>query len=126
MTANENIFWGPLSPCGGGGPSLDELVALRREAGAATWRRVSDMAQVCASYLVCHPAVLAVRYPGLTSDAAYHEASCILEGGFGPLVDVCLLASGEWLRYDARLADATASARDEVLRLEHALASLGR
>lgn len=119
MTLTSDIQPGPLLPCGGGGPSLDELVSLRREAGAATWRRVSDMAQVCASYLVCHPAVLAVRYPGLTSDASYHEASCTLRGGFGPLVDV-LLASGAWMRYDAHRA--AGDARDEVLRLERVLA----
>ena len=79
------------------------------------WRRVSDVAQVVASYLVCRDDVLAVRYPGLTSDASYHEASCTLRGGFGPIVDV-LLAGGTWARYDARFA--TGDARSEVLRLE--------
>ena len=92
---------------------------LRRDTDAATWRRVSDVAQVCASYLACHPAVGAVRYPGLTGDVSYHEASCTLRGGFGPLVDV-LLASGAWMRYDARRA--AGDARDEVLRLERVLA----
>ena len=81
MTANENIFWGSLSPCGGGGPCLSD--------------------------------------PGLTGDASYHEASCTLRGGFGPFVDV-LLASGAWMRYDARRA--AGDARDEVLRLERVLA----
>ena len=82
---------------------------------ADAWRRVSDVAQVVASYLVCRDDVLAVRYPGLTSDADYHEASCTLRGGFGPLVDT-LLADGTWARYDARAA--TGDARSEVLRLE--------
>ena len=88
---------------------------------ASAWRRVSDTAQVVASYLACHPAVEAVRYPGLTGDASYHEASCTLRGGFGPLVDV-LLASGAWMRCDARTA--TGDGRAEVLRLERALAGL--
>lgn len=113
---------GPLLPAGGGGPSLTALAALRRETDAADWRRVSDVAQTCAKYLTCHPAVLAVRYPGLTTDASYHEASCTLEGGFGPLVDVCLARDGAWLRYDARTA--TGDARAEVLRLERVLGTL--
>ena len=113
---------GPLLPAGGGGPSLTALAALRRETDAADWRRVSDVAQTCAKYLTCHPAVLAVRYPGLTTDASYHEASCTLEGGFGPLVDVCLARDGAWLRYDAR--EACGDAREEVLRLERVLGTL--
>ena len=119
MTANENIFWGPLSPCGGGGPCLSGLLEMRAGMDAEAWRRVSDTAQVVASYLACHPAVEAVRYPGLTGDASDHEASCTLRGGFGPLVDV-LLASGVWMRYDAR--HAIGDVRDEVLHLERVLA----
>ena len=99
-------------PGGGGRP-------CKAGRDAEAWRRVSDTAQVVASYLACHPAVEAVRYPGLTSDATYHEASCTLRGGFGPIVDV-LLASGAWMRYDARRA--AGDARDEVLRLERVLA----
>lgn len=82
---------------------------------ADAWRRVSDVAQVVASYLVCRDDVLAVRYPGLTADPDYREASSTLRGGFGPLVDT-LLADGTWARYDARAA--TGDAREEVLRLE--------
>lgn len=110
---------GPLLPCGGGGPSLSVLLEMQAGMDAEAWRRVSDVAQVVASYLVCRDGVLAVRYPGLTGDAAYHEASCALRGGFGPLVDV-LLASGAWMRYDAR--HAIGDARDEVLHLERVLA----
>ena len=106
---------GPLLPCGGGGPSLSALLEMQVGMDVDAWRRVSDVAQVVASYLVCRDDVLAVRYPGLTSDASYHEASCTLRGGFGPIVDV-LLAGGTWARYDARFA--TGDARSEVLRLE--------
>ena len=119
MTVNGNIIKGPLSPCGGGGPCLSDLLEMQAGMDAEAWRRVSDTAQVVASYLACHPAVEAVRYPGLTSDATYHEASCTLRGGFGPFVDV-LLASGAWMRYDARRA--AGDARDEVLHLERVLA----
>lgn len=97
---------------------MSDLLELQAGMDAAEWRRVSDVAQVVASYLACHPCVQAVRYPGLTGDASYHEASCTLRGGFGPLVDV-LLPSGTWLRYDAR--GAQGDAREEVLRLEQAL-----
>lgn len=119
MSLDKNSLEGPLSPCGGGGPCLSELLKMQAGMDAGEWRRVSDTAQVVASYLACHPAVEAVRYPGLTGDASYHEASCTLRGGFGPLVDV-LLSSGAWLRYDAR--GAQGDAREEVLRLERALA----
>lgn len=119
MTVNGNNFWGPLSPCGGGGPCLSDLLEMQAGMDVSAWRCVSDTAQVVASYLACHPAVEAVRYPGLTGDASYHEASCTLRGGFGPFVDV-LLASGAWMRYDARTA--TGDARAEVLRLERVLA----
>ena len=122
MTVSNDNNLGPLLPAGGGGPSLIALAALRRETDATAWRRVSDVAQTCAKYLSCHPAVLAVRYPGLTTDASYREASCTLEGGFGPLVDVCLARDGSWLRYDAR--EARGDAREEVLRLERVLGTL--
>ena len=122
MTVSNDNNLGPLLPAGGGGPSLSALAALRRETDVAAWRRVSDVAQTCAKYLTCHPAVLAVRCPGLTTDASYQEASCTLEGGFGPLVDVCLTRDGSWMRYDAR--HAIGDAREEVLRLERALGTL--
>lgn len=120
MTVNGNIIKGPLSPCGGGGPCLSDLLEMQVGMDASAWRRVSDTAQAVASYLACHPAVEAVRYPGLTGDASYHEASCTLRGGFGPFVDVCLVRDGSWMRYDAR--HAIGDARDEVLRLERVLA----
>ena len=118
MTLDTNNLEGPLSPCGGGGPCLSELLELQTGMDAVVWRRVSDVAQVVASYLACHPRVQAVRYPGLTGDASYHEASYTLRGGFGPLVDV-LLADGTWLRYDARAAQG--DAHEEVRRLERIL-----
>ena len=86
------------------------------------WRGRSDAAQVVANFLRCHPKVSEVRYPGLTSDAAYREASSTLRGGFGPLV--WLLPSGAaaeaddgWLVFEASEADA----REQVLELERFL-----
>ncbi|MCI2086297.1 MAG: PLP-dependent transferase [Olsenella sp.] len=84
------------------------LLSAGREAGdpelalleqrARMWRASSDAAQVVASYLVCHPRVERVAYPGLRSDPSYEIASRTLENGFGPLVDVRLVGEGTWRR----------------------------
>ena len=87
---------------------------------AGEWRRASDAAQVLARYLRCHPCVQEVRYPGLTSDAAYREASSTLRGGFGPQV-VVLLANGNWYSLDV---DDKTPAYDLVLEAEELLATL--
>lgn len=96
---------GPLLPCGGGGPCLSVLLEMQAGMDADTWRRVSDVAQVVASYLACHPRVARVRYPGLREDALYGRASCELVGGFGPIVCSEGAATGEWHTLD--LADET-------------------
>ena len=101
------------------GPDLGALLSLQAQMSAGEWRLVSDAAQVIACYLRCHPKVEQVRYPGLTSDADYREASSTLRGGFGPRVDV-LLADGGALRVTAGPEDAIG----QVLGLEALLASL--
>ncbi len=68
------------------GPDLGALLSLQETMAAGEWRTASDAAQVIANFLRCHPCVAEVRYPGLTSDPAYREASSTLRGGFGPLV----------------------------------------
>ena len=75
-------------------PSLDSLVDLRGEYGDERWRVVSDIAQVVANFLRCHPRVENVRYPGLKSDQLFTEASHKLVGGFGPVVRYRV--AGEW------------------------------
>lgn len=62
-------------------------VAPALAARAATHRARSDVAQEVACYLECHPAVEAVRYPGLRHDPSFVVASQVLQRGFGPVVD---------------------------------------
>ncbi|SER40385.1 PLP-dependent transferase [Parafannyhessea umbonata] len=50
-------------------------------------RRSSDVAQVVATYLLCHPRVRRVWYPGIKGDDSFAAASNVLQGGFGPVVD---------------------------------------
>lgn len=91
----------------------DEEMALL-EQRARAWRLSSDAAQVMASYLVCHPRVESVAYPGLRSDASYEIASRTLENGFGPLVDVRLVGEDSWRRITCTASDPLA----QVARLE--------
>ena len=119
-SSNNAAQFGPLVAVAAGGPPLDRLAELAKSMPAGEWRARSDAAQAVACYLVCHPRVAAVRYPGLTSDPDYQRASSTLRCGFGPWVDVCL-AGGEkpgWLRLDVTDADAPAW----VCRLEELLA----
>lgn len=81
-------------------PTIQALSDLSREMGPGRWRTCSDAAQVVASYLVCHPRVACVRYPGLRGDLMYPRASCELVGGFGPIVCYEDLATGAWSRLD--------------------------
>lgn len=96
---------------------MHELLELQAGMDAGEWRDVSDTAQVVANYLRCHPRVAEVRYPGLTSDPCYREASSTLRGGFGPWVDLRLSATGKWLRFVA-LPSSRLCAKDQVLGLE--------
>lgn len=76
---------------------------------------MSDAAQAVACYLVCHPRVEVVRYPGLTSDPDFPRAANQLVGGFGPLV--AYRVAGEWQLWEADERDV----REQVLDLERAL-----
>ena len=98
-------------------PSLDALCSLREQMGAERWRAVSDVAQVVACYLVCHPRVDAVRYAGLKSDPLFAEAAQTLQGGFGPCVRYCV--AGAW----RELACEAQDPRDVVMELERALSA---
>lgn len=119
-SSNNAAQFGPLVAVAAGGPSLDALTELSQSMPAGEWRPRSDAAQALACYLACHPRVAEVRYPGLTSDAAYQEASSTLRCGFGPWVDVRLADAEKdaWLRVDVTNGDAPAW----VMRLEALLA----
>lgn len=121
---NASFPEGPLVAVAAGGPPLAELAALAESLSAGEWRARSDAAQALACYLACHPRVAEVRYPGLTNDPAYREASSTLRCGFGPWVDVRFSNrdAGEknaWLRVDVTDGDAGAW----VMRLEALLVS---
>lgn len=66
--------------------SIPVLQETATRLGPDVWRQASDVAQVVASYLSCHPRVVTVRYPGLKADPLFAEASVTLQRGFGPYV----------------------------------------
>ncbi len=105
-----------------GALSLDALEALSAEIGALRWRKVSDAAQVVASYLSCHPRLEAVRYPGLKSDPDFPQAANRLIGGFGPRVAWRAFGApaGEWTLWEADERDA----REQVMDLEDLIAEV--
>ena len=94
---------------------LATLQTLSSQMGRERWRVLSDAAQVVANYLVCHPRVEAVRYPGLKTDPDFPQAANALVGGFGPYV--AYRAAGEWRLWEADERDA----RDQVMELELSL-----
>ena len=91
---------------------IDALSALSSQMGRERWRALSDAAQVVANYLVCHPRVEAVRYPGLKTDPDFPRAANALVGGFGPRV--AYRVAGEWRIWEADARDA----REQVMELE--------
>ena len=95
---------------------IDALSALSSQMGRERWRVLSDAAQVVANYLVCHPCVEAVRYPGLRTDPDFPRAANALVGGFGPRVAYRVTgdAAGEWRLWEADERDA----REQVMELE--------
>jgi O-acetylhomoserine/O-acetylserine sulfhydrylase-like pyridoxal-dependent enzyme len=100
---------------------VDERGEEATEERYRRFRVTSDAAQVIASYLVCHPRVAEVRYPGLRGDPTHAVAARVLQGGFGPFVDYRLAgADGAdgWLRVEATEADV----REQVMALERELA----
>ncbi len=88
------------------GRDADDAELALLEQRAHEWRESSDAAQVVASYLVCHPRVERVVYPGLRADSSYDVASRTLENGFGPLVDVRLVGEDSWHRVTCTAGDA--------------------
>lgn len=83
----------------------------------ARYRAASDVAQVVANYLRCHPRVEEVRYPGLKGDPSFAVAARTLVGGFGPWVDY--RSDGTWHRVTCEPEDPKVA----VMRLERELAT---
>lgn len=86
------------------------------------WRKSSDAAQAVARYLVCHPAVEGVVYPGVKEDASFSVAARTLEGGFGPFVDFRVRGGDTWHRVTCTPDDPMR----QVIALEHRLKQLDR
>lgn len=100
-------------------PTLEALSELAGTLGPERWRAASDAAQALACYLVSHPRVREVRYPGLRSDSLFERAARALERGFGPIV--CYRVAGEdgWRSVDCAKAGDVVSLVD---RFEQELA----
>ena len=81
--------------------SLSTLSALAQAMEPDVWRAVSDNAQTVAQFLLRHPRVCEVRYPGLRSDPLYQRASCTLQRGFGPYVAFRLFQGDTWILWQA-------------------------
>ena len=86
------------------GAALDELRAAM-DVRETTWHEASDVAQVVATYLVCHPRVTEVRYPGLRTDASFEVAARTLVGGFGPFVSYRVQGEPHWRRLSCEPCD---------------------
>ena len=98
------------------------LVGERLTTLALEHRKASDVAQVVAHYLACHPKVERVAYPGLKSDPSYRVAAQTLESGFGGVVDYLVLGSCAWERLAYSHDD---DPRQEIVRLERSLREVG-
>lgn len=72
------------------GEEAQEAIRAQLPAREEERRLSNDEAAVLASYLVCHPRVAAVRYPGLATDPSHEAAAALLHNGFGPMVDFAL------------------------------------
>lgn len=114
------LVWAPVGtdPSRAGRPASEREEALLAQL-AERWRASSDVAQVVANYLRCHPRVEAVRYPGLTDDPSFEVAARTLEGGFGPRVDYRLKGEGEWR---ALTCSPSEDPLEKVMELERSLA----
>lgn len=98
-------------------PSLDDLAQLAQSMGPEAWHASSDVAQVLAQYLKCHPQVMAVRYPGLKTDPLFDRAATTLNNGFGPYVWFATSSGSEFI-------DCTneCDAKELVMKVEHFIA----
>lgn len=95
----------------------DEGLALELEACLPRLRAENDNAATIASYLVCHPEVAEVFYPGLKTDDGFALAAQILAHGFGNVVEYSTEDDGTIRRIHATAGDIF----DQIEELERAL-----
>ena len=97
---------------------VDEGRQAQVEERYRRFRRLSDVSQVVACYLRCHPKVQEVAYPGLKDDPSFSVAARTLVGGFGPFVDYRV--GEDWHRFEARECDE----RTQIMELERLLSEV--
>ena len=95
----------------------DDGLALKLEACLPRLRAENDNAATIASYLVCHPEVAEVFYPGLKTDEGFALAAQILAHGFGNVVEYSTEDDGAIRRIHATAGDIF----DQIEELERAL-----
>ena len=110
-----------LPPATLDGSAVTSLVAALA-AFPARRRREDDAAQVVAAYLLCHPLVVAVSYPGLKANPSFRAAASQLTGGFGPVVDYRVRGAAAWGRVRCDAGDP----RAQAVSLEGRLSQLSR
>lgn len=98
------------------------LVAEYLENQEERMLKASDIAQELAHYLVCHPQVRGVRYPGLQSDPAYPCASGFFQRGFGTFIEYRSTQSSSWELFKS--LDADCAPRDAAVCIEELEATL--
>lgn len=96
----------------------DELVEQQDAFIATAMRAENDAASMIAQYLICHPLVVQIFYPGLRSDESFAAGAQALICGFGNAIDFRLAGCGDILRV-------CASADDPFAQIEEIEALLG-
>jgi|GEM_PF-2693525 len=94
-----------------------ELEALQ-DAFLPRMRAQNDNAATIACYLVCHPAISQVFYPGLKDDASFVTAAQVLAHGFGNAIDCRMEGAASLTRLFASEGDPF----EQIAALERRLA----
>ncbi len=99
--------WGDVSSSAPMPLSEDEAAELaeRQDAFLAAMRAENDAASAVAQYLVCHPLVEQVSYPGLKSDESFAASAQALAYGFGNAIDYRCTGYDDTFRFYASADD---------------------
>lgn len=95
----------------------DDGLALELGVCLPRLRSENDNAATIASYLVCHPEVAEVFYPGLKTDEGFALAAQILANGFGNTIEYSTEDDGTIRRIHATAGDIF----DQIEALERSL-----